>query len=94
MKKTQLILTTSLQQVTFPYLRGFHQSYALFCSYEEEGYHLNVDWSLKTEIFVFSTGFTLLSVLLLFPLSITVLFFVPFLMLFLKQEKGNFDGDQ
>ena len=55
---------------------------------------LNVDWSLKTEIFVFSTGFTLLSVLLLFPLSITVLFFVPFLMLFLKQEKGNFDGDQ
>ena len=55
---------------------------------------LNVDWSLKTEIFVFSTGFTSLSVLLLFPLSTTVLFFVPFLMLFLKQEKGNFDGDQ
>ena len=65
-----------------------------FAAMRRRDIRLNVDWSLKTEIFVFSTGFTSLSVLLLFPLSTTVLFFVPFLMLFLKQEKGNFDGDQ
>ena len=47
MKKTQLILTISLQQVTFSYLRGFHHSYALFCSYEEEGYPFKCGLVLK-----------------------------------------------
>lgn len=55
---------------------------------------LYLTWPLEPEIFVLSTGCTSVNVLFLFPLSITVLFFVQFLMLFQENEKGNFDGDQ